>query len=64
MEHVKPLYNLLLLSGKGEDFRQLSMEALFDRLLKKGVSLDKARFLGFAAECDTPEDLAGFKGYI
>ncbi len=58
MEHVKPLYNLLLLSGKGEDFRQLSMEALFDRLLKKGVSLDKARFLGFAAECDTPEDLA------
>lgn len=58
MEHVKPLYNLLLLNGTGEDFRQLPVETLFSRLHQAKIILDKASFLKFSAECDTPEELA------
>lgn len=58
MERARPLYNLLLLSGTGEDFRQLPVETLFKRLHQAKISLDKASFLKFAEECDTPEELA------
>ncbi len=40
-----------------EDYRSLSLEALFQRLADLELPLDRNSFLGFADECDSPEDL-------
>ena len=39
-----------------EDYRLLSIETLFNRLEKFEIHLDRNRFIGFADECDSPED--------
>ena len=68
MLHTKALYNLLRLNVREdpliphepwavEDLRSLSIEALFARLGKKGLVLDRPRFVGFAENSDTPEEL-------
>lgn len=40
-----------------EDYRSLSMEALFQRLAALGFKLDRNSLLAYADECDSPEDL-------
>ena len=42
---------------KVEDFRALSLDELFSRLGEKDITLDKARFIAYANEYDTPEEL-------
>lgn len=65
---TKALYNLLRLNAAEdpsveaepwalEDLRPVSLEELFLRLDRHGISLDRYRFLQFAKECDTPEEL-------
>ncbi len=67
--HTKAIYNLLRLDANGtspseveswavEDLRSVPLEALFQKLSELGISLDRGSFTSFAAECDTPEDLA------
>ncbi len=66
---TKAIYNLLRLNAQEtsgadvepwalENLRDISLDALFQRLSVWGISLDKNSFISFAAECDTPEDLA------
>lgn len=68
MLQTKALYNLLRLNAAEdpliqaeswalEDLRALPLEELFARLNRRGVQLDRSRFLEFANKCDTPEDL-------
>ena len=63
------LYNLLRMNWKEhkdldvepwqvEDYRKLSLEALFKRLSDLSISLDRVSFLAFADDLDTPEDFA------
>ncbi|MGE3953576.1 MAG: hypothetical protein AB7F31_00065 [Parachlamydiales bacterium] len=40
-----------------EDYRSLSMEALFDRLAHHGITLDPHAFVRLAEEWDTPEEM-------
>lgn len=40
-----------------EDYRELSLEKLFQRLSDLELPLDRNSFLAFAEECDSPEDL-------
>ncbi|NGX39985.1 MAG: hypothetical protein KR126chlam1_01325 [Chlamydiae bacterium] len=40
-----------------EDYRQLSEEELYQRLEALGIALDHGRFLGYAAEAPSPEEL-------
>lgn len=67
----KALYNALRINAKDMpapdpemkpwqlcNYRQLSSEELFQTLDQLGLRLDKARFLAFAENYDTPEDLA------
>lgn len=69
MVQTKALYNLLRLNAAEdptvsaepwalEDLRAVSIENLFGRLAKANVPLDRSAFLQFAANCDTPEELA------
>lgn len=68
MLQTKALYNLLRLNAAEdptvtaepwalEDLRALTVEELFSRLEEQNLALDKGRFLKFAEQCDTPEDL-------
>jgi len=68
MIQTKALYNLLRLNAKEdptlkadpwalEDFRKLSVAAIFRRLVTLNVRIDEAGFLQFAEECDSPEEL-------
>lgn len=69
MFQTKAIYNLLRINAKEdpslkvepwvlEDLHSLPLEVLFSRLKKKGISLEKASFLQFAEESDSPEELA------
>lgn len=40
-----------------EDYRSIPLESLFQRLEKFDISLDKNRFLAYAREVDSPEEL-------
>lgn len=40
-----------------EDYRALPLTALFERLKKFDIDLDRARFVAYADECDSPEEL-------
>ncbi len=64
----KALYNLLRMQWlldptlevdpwQVQDFRTLPLEELFDRLQEHELWLDQARFIAFANEVDTPEEL-------
>ena len=66
---TKAIYNLLRLNAQEEsevdakpwaleDLREISLENLFQKLVAFGISLDRNAFFSFAAECDTPEELA------
>jgi hypothetical protein len=65
---TKAIYNLLRLNAQEssgahaepwtlENLREVPAEILFQRLLSRGISLDKNSFTSFAHECDTPEEL-------
>lgn len=65
---TKALYNLLRLNQSQdptipceawqvEDLRKLPVEEIFERLKAAGLELDQDRFIYFAQECDSPEDL-------
>lgn len=64
----RALYNLLrqnwlldsnveVANWQVEDYRNLSLEALFQRLSRIDLPLDRNSFLAFAEESDSPEDL-------
>ena len=64
---TKAIYNLLRYAGEQptdvepwglENLREPSLEELFQKLSRLGISLDKHSFGSFAEECDTPEELA------
>lgn len=68
MLHTKALYNLLRFNIRDdptlphepwavEDLRSLSIEELFARLAQKNVSLNRDKFISFAENSDTPEQL-------
>ncbi len=40
-----------------EDYRSMSLEALFDRLKQNQIHLDRTSFLAFAEDVESPEDL-------
>jgi hypothetical protein len=65
------LYNLLRMNWLNEpgltiepwqveNYRELSLEALFGRLKELSIQLDKLSFITYAQECDSPEDLTGY----
>ncbi len=67
----KALYNALRMNAKDMpvldpemkpwqfcDYRQVASEEIFEFLDRLGIRLDKARFIAFAENYDTPEDLA------
>ncbi len=67
----KALYNLLrsnwlhdptlqVKPWQVEDYRVLTEEEIYQRLKNLKIVLDRKRFYAFAANCDTPEDLADF----
>lgn len=69
MLHVKALYNLIRIheaeepghshpSWATEDLRALSLDALWERLGRGGVVLDRETMAQYVEECDTPEQLA------
>ncbi len=64
----RALYNLLRMNWLSdphmkvkpwqvEDYRILSFPVLFERLKRLDVQLDRASFITYADECDSPEDL-------
>lgn len=64
----RALYNLLRMnwlnepslaveSWQVEDYRDLPLSSLFDRLAKTNIQLDRTSFIAYADECDSPEDL-------
>jgi hypothetical protein len=66
---TKALYNLLKLNALSdpsiavekwqvEDLRAVSIDDLFDKLNQLGISLDHERFIHFADETDSPEELS------
>lgn len=68
MLQTKALCNLLRLNAAEdptveappwalEDLRAVSLDALFSRLEKSGVRVDKHGFSQFAEQCDTPEEM-------
>lgn len=44
-------------SWQVEDYRSLSLSALFKRLQPFNIQLDRLSFIAYADECDSPEDL-------
>src|SRR5581483_1928170 len=65
----KAIYNSLRMSWlqdktimiepwKVEDLRPLSLDVLFSRLQKKEIFLDRASFVSYADQFDSPEELS------
>src|SRR4051812_28437996 len=65
----KALYNLLRMhwlnnpnvkveAWQIEDYRNLTLKILFDRLRQFSIHLDSESFIAYAEECETPEELA------
>lgn len=44
-------------SWQVEDYRALPLSTLFDRLKNHAIDLDKIRFVAYADDCDSPEEL-------
>lgn len=68
MQQTKALYNQLRLLAQEdptvkvepwvlEDMRAMSVDEIFGRLDKEGIRLDRQRFLQFAEESDSPEQI-------
>lgn len=67
----RALYNLLRMNWLNdpslpieawqvEDYRQLPLTDLFERLQRLAIHLDKVSFIAYANECDSPEDFASY----
>lgn len=67
----RALYNLLRMnwlndpslpveSWQVEDYRQLPLSELFERLQPLSIHLDKHSFVAYANDCDSPEDLTSY----
>lgn len=49
--------SLLVEAWQVEDYRELPLESIFNRLREKGIYLDRVSFTAMAENLDTPEDL-------